>query len=201
MSRSRKTQIAIGVVALVIAGLIGVEIGRQTNAVSKIQAEFQGFDKIDGGSDVLAVMRITNTSSRSFMYYTVDEIASCGAEVALCRYREKVPTVWREWNEPLSSPITGGRFLKPGATALVAAKVSKTNAVCQIRVLFVRELPRWPEPLQQVRQLWWKLIPPKSRSVPAWCEMENPTNSSSPLQPGGIGSRLNLRLPSASPPD
>ena len=178
MSRSRTLLFTIAVATFAVVGLIGVNGRRETNVVSPIVVEFRGLENIDGGSDVLAVMRVTNRSTRSFMYRIGNEIASSGANVAFSRYREKVPTGWREWNESVSSSYNTVFFLKPGATARVAARVSKTNAVCQIGAHFSEEIPRWPEPLQQVRRLWWKWVPPKSIGVTAWCEAGNLTNSS-----------------------
>jgi hypothetical protein len=157
----------------VLACLLGV----RTRDEGQIAASFLGYDLLDEGSEPLALIRLTNSSSRSFWYITGGEIASNGASVVTCVYRTDNGGAWNEWTELPPPPKSTTYFsLSPGGSDVVAARLSRKVKDSQIGVLCLEKRTNWPEPLQSLRRLWWKVVPPKSSSVRAWCNLEPITN-------------------------
>jgi len=156
--------LALAVLCVVLACLLGVSSRNE----GRVAASFLGYDLLDEGSEQLALIRLTNSSTRSFWCITGGEIASNGASVVVCLYRAETKGVWNEWNEPAPPPKSTTLFsLAPGGSDLVAARISRKVKNSQIGVLCLEKRANWPEPLQSLPRLWCKVVPPNANSVRA----------------------------------
>lgn len=170
--RARRFLIAAGAFALVVICLMLVGLRKDAELSLQVTASFMGYNVLDGGTEKLAVIRLTNSSSRSFWYFTNGEIASNGAPVVTCWYRAETNGGWSEWNEPAPLPKSPTLFsLSPGSSDLVAVRMSHKVENSQIGVLCLEKRTDWPEPLRNLRRLWWKVVPPKASSIRAWCDL------------------------------
>jgi hypothetical protein len=135
-------------------------------------ASFRGYEGSEDGADVVAVLWLTNSSERTFEYFSANAMSSNGTEMVCCEFSDQTKTGWTNWIAAITRPNYTSFTLPPHSGTLVAAQVPKDGRVRRVAVICIDPHKRLTGILARLRKLWWRVRPPRIRSMRVWCDTE-----------------------------
>ncbi len=168
-----KSTIRVGLIVIGLLLFFWVLEKQDNRAERPLTATFRSYEGSEDGSEVFAVLWLTNSSDRTFGYYSANAMSSNGTVIVACEFSDQTGTGWTNGFTGITGPGPITTYtLPPHSGDRVAAPIPKDGRIRRVAVI-CPELPkRLPGILEQLRRFWLKVRPPRSRSVKVWCDTE-----------------------------
>jgi hypothetical protein len=164
--------IAVGSIASGVLFVSLLSWKRDDRVGAPLAAIFRNYEKSEDGTNVVAVMWLTNSSERTFEYFYANGISSNGTDIVRCEFSEQTGKGWTNWIPPMIGPPYIRFTLAPHSGTLVAAPLPEEGRILKVAVLCIEPTKRLSGISARLRRLWWRVRPPRIFSVSVWCDAE-----------------------------
>ncbi len=168
-----KFTIRVGLIVIGVLLFLWVLEKQDDRAERPLTATFRNYEGSEDGSEMVAVLWLTNSSDRTFGYVSANAMSSNGTVLVGRELSDRTGTGWTNWITRITGPgpITS-YTLPPHSGTLVATPFPNDGGIRRVAVVCFEPHKQLPGILAELRRLWWKVRPPRSRSVKVWCETE-----------------------------
>jgi hypothetical protein len=156
----------------VFIGVTGYQHRTPAPLPSPVSASFVRYQLAEDDKTLVAVLSVTNSSTNRYRILTADNFIT-----SQCEYKLRNAQGWISWIPPLPKPQRPGeQSFGAFSSSEVSVPLPEPGYTGRVAVICRKPWAGVTGPTNELEKaflkLWWRLRPPKSEAIKAWCGQE-----------------------------